>query len=225
MEFADCPLLINHALRICPSVRPMSDDWAVNSTHLDPWLLSAPVLVVSATQSEAAYVPAHLPVLITGIGKTAAAIAVAERLATWAAQGRDLTELLLLNVGTAGALHDHYEGLHEVGAVRNHDMNAEVVRSLGYDPEEHIEWGEGVHLASGDTFVADPEVRDQLATWADLVDMEGYAIALAAQHFGCSLRMIKHVSDQADEGAMDWPTLVDLSARALGEWLALECAD
>lgn len=198
----------------------MGHDWAVNSQPIDPWVLDVPVLVVAATEAEAAYVPDHLPVLITGIGKTAAAIGLTARLSTWAAQGCSLADLELVNVGTAGALRTHFEGIHEVGMVRNHDMNADIIRSLGYDPQEQIELGEGVHLASGDTFVADPEVRDQLATWADLVDMEGYAIALAAQHFGCRLRMIKHVSDQADEGAMDWPALVDLSARALGEWLA-----
>jgi hypothetical protein len=34
------------------------------------------------------------------------------------------------------------------------------------------------------------------------------------------VRLVKHVSDRADEGALAWPELVELSARALGEWLA-----
>ncbi len=184
-----------------------------------PWQLSAPVLVVAATRAEVTRVPEHLPVLITGIGKTAAAIALAAQLSHWLTLSHKLEDLVLLNVGSAGALHDHYEGLHEVGAVRNHDMNAEIIKSMGYDPEEEIELGNGVHLASGDTFVADPDTRARLAQWADLVDMEGYAVALTARRFGCSLRMIKHVSDQADEGAMDWPALVEKSAVALGAWL------
>jgi len=53
-----------------------------------------------------------------------------------------------------------------------------------------------------------------------LVDMEGYAVAYACRAFGAPARLIKHVSDQADAAAMDWPTLVDASARALGGWLA-----
>lgn len=187
--------------------------------ELDPWALSRPALVIAATATEATHVPDHLPVLFTGIGKTAAAISLTAQLSNWRSSGRDLDELLLLNVGSAGALHDHYEGLHEVGAVRNHDMNADIIKSMGYDPEGEIELGDGVHLASGDTFVADPETRARLAQWADLVDMEGYALALTARRFGCTLRMIKHVSDQADEGAIDWPTLVEKSAVALGAWL------
>ncbi|HNA98446.1 MAG TPA: nucleosidase [Marmoricola sp.] len=186
----------------------------------DPWSLTSPLLVVAAATAETTHVPTHLPVLVTGIGKTAAAIAVTTQLAQWRTQGRGLDELLLVNIGSAGALHDHYEGLHEVGVVRNHDMNAEIIRGMGYDPEEEIEVGEGVHLASGDTFVADPQTRTRLAQWADLVDMEGYALALTARRFGCQLRMVKHVSDQADEGALDWPTLVERSAVALGGWLA-----
>lgn len=205
-----------------PVCRDLGQDGWVPNRATDPWKLSTPTLVVAATESEAARVPSYLPLLITGIGKTTAAIALTTALAGWRAKGRDLVELRVLNVGTAGALHDHHEGLHEVGVVRNHDMNAEIIRSLGYDPEDEIELGEGVHLASGDTFVADPETRARLAQWADLVDMEGYALALTAKRFGCSLRMIKHVSDQADEGAMDWPSLVARSAVVLGDWLAVE---
>jgi adenosylhomocysteine nucleosidase len=33
------------------------------------------------------------------------------------------------------------------------------------------------------------------------------------------VRMVKHVSDPADESANDWPTLVDQSARELAAWL------
>lgn len=173
-------------------------------------------LVVAATEAEAAYVPKALPVLITGIGKTAAAVAVARALASY----DDLDGLEVLNVGTAGALHDHHEGLHEPGVVLNHDINAEAIRALGYDPCERLRCGPGdVVLATGDVFVTDPQVRARLATQADLVDMEGYAVVYAAQQFGVPVRLVKHVSDNADESAMDWPTMVDRSARALGRWL------
>ena len=60
-------------------------------------------------------------------------------------------------------------------------------------------------LASGDVFVADPAVRDPLARRADLVDMEGYAVAYACRRFGVPVRLVKHVSDNADEVALDWP--------------------
>jgi nucleoside phosphorylase len=174
-------------------------------------------LVVAATEAEAAYVPHSLPVLITGIGKTAAATAVARALASY----DDLSGLELVNIGTAGALHDHHEGLHEPGVVINHDLNADAIRALGYDPQERLRCGPGeTVLATGDVFVTDPAVRARLAEHADLVDMEGYAVVFAALQFGVPVRLVKHVSDKADESAMDWPSLVDRSARILGEFLA-----
>lgn len=174
------------------------------------------VLVVSATAAEAAHVPADLPLLLTGIGKTAAAAATARALAAY----DDPARVTVLNLGTAGALRAGLEGLHEVGRVLNHDISADLVRALGHDPQEWLELGPtGAVLATGDVFVADPEVRDGLAERADLVDMEGYAVAWAAREAGADCRLVKHVSDAADEGAMDWPALVDRSARALGTWV------
>jgi adenosylhomocysteine nucleosidase len=35
------------------------------------------------------------------------------------------------------------------------------------------------------------------------------------------VRLVKHISDNADETALGWPAMVERSARALGEWLAL----
>jgi adenosylhomocysteine nucleosidase len=178
-------------------------------------------LVVSATRAEAAYVPDDLPVIITGVGKVAAASAVAASLARAEAAGAPYQ--LVVNIGSAGALHDHLEGLHEIGSVLNHDLSANVLRGFGYDPQEWLTVGpeDGLRLATGDVFVSDPLVRAELAAQADLVDMEGYAIAWACRQAGVPVRLIKHISDKADEGAMDWLTLVDLSARALGEWLRL----
>ena len=172
------------------------------------------LLVVSATSAEAAHVPPGLDLLVTGLGKTAAAAATARALATQ-------TYDLVVNIGTAGALHDHREGLFEPGVVLNHDLSAEVIRSLGYDPQERLEVGPSpIVLATGDVFVTDPTVRAALAQRADLVDMEGYAVAWAARQAGVPIRLLKHVSDRADEGAMDWPTLVAASARVLGSALA-----
>lgn len=181
------------------------------------------VLVVSATPEEAAHVPSTVPVLITGVGKVAAATAVAAWLARAQAAGEPYE--LVINIGSAGALHDHLEGLHEVSAVLNHDLSVDALRAFGYDPQEWLALPEaaddGVRLATGDVFVSDPLVRAALAEKADLVDMEGYAIAWACREAGVPVRLVKHVSDQADEGAMDWLTLVDLSARALAQWLEL----
>jgi adenosylhomocysteine nucleosidase len=175
------------------------------------------LLIVSATRAEAAFVPEDLPVVVTGMGKTAAATATAKALATTDTEG-----LTVINLGTAGALRDGLTGLHTPGTVFNHDMNAEAIRALGHDPADTLDVPDGDEtvLASGDVFVTDPLVRDRLAERAHLVDMEGYAVAYACARFGVPVRLVKHVSDSADESALDWPAQVDASARALGEWLA-----
>jgi nucleoside phosphorylase len=110
--------------------------------------------------------------------------------------------------------------------VINHDISADMVRALGYDPEEvlPVPGGDGSVLATGDLFVTETSVRERLARMADLVDMEGYAVAYACRRRGVPLRLVKHVSDAADEGAMDWPELVDHSAAQLGHWLDEELA-
>jgi len=172
------------------------------------------ILVVVATDAEAEYVPTGLRMVITGLGKTAAAVATTRAIV----QERPS---LVVNVGSAGALRDGLSGLFEIGTVVNHDMNADAIRALGYDPRETLAiGGSDIVLASGDVFVTDPVVRERLAAQAHLVDMEGYAVAYACHELGVPLRMVKHVSDQADESAMDWPDVVALSARAVGDWLA-----
>ena len=179
-------------------------------------MTSEVTLVVAATAAEAAHVPPRLPVVLTGLGKTAAAVATTRALA-----GVDPARTYVVNIGTAGALRAGLDGLHLPGTVLNHDMNADAIRALGYDPEERlvVDGGDTTVLASGDVFVTDPAVRDLLAQRADLVDMEGYAVAYACRRMGVAVRLVKHVSDNADASALDWPRLVDRSARVLGEWL------
>ena len=106
--------------------------------------------------------------------------------------------------------------------VINHDVNAEAIRAIGLDPQEelHVEGGDGTVLASGDVFVTDPVVRARLAERAHLVDMEAYGVVYACREYGVPVRVVKHVSDSADEAALDWPALVDASAKVLGEWVS-----
>lgn len=173
-------------------------------------------LVVSAVAGEARYVPETVPVVVTGVGKTAAAVATARALGE-----RGTRDLVVLNVGTTGALRDGMAGLYLPSTVINHDINADAVRALGIDPQEtlQVEGGDGTVLASGDVFVTDPVVRARLAERAHLVDMEAYGVVYACREYGVPVRVVKHVSDSADEGALDWPALVDASAKVLGEWV------
>ena len=170
--------------------------------------------MVVATEVEAEFVPAGLRMVVTGIGKTAAAVGTVRAVL----QERPSE---IVNVGSAGALRAGLTGAFEIGTVLNHDMNGDAVRALGYDPQDVLEVGSSdVMLASGDVFVSDPAVRSRLAARAHLVDMEGYGVAYAAAELGVPVTLVKHVSDDADETALDWVDVVSVSARALGDWLS-----
>jgi adenosylhomocysteine nucleosidase len=170
-------------------------------------------LIVVATEAEAAHVPPGLRLVITGVGKTAAAVGT-----TRAILEERPSEVI--NVGSAGALRDGLAGIFEIGTVLNHDISADAIRSIGLDPRDVLELGASpTALATGDVFVSDPVVRERLAQRAHLVDMEGYAVAYAAASLDVPVRLIKHVSDNADETALVWVDAVAASARAVGEWL------
>ncbi|MCF8610131.1 nucleosidase [Gordonia sp. HY285] len=171
-------------------------------------------LIVSATHAEAAHLGARTDVLVTGIGKVRAAMAVTRRL-----ERGDYTRVI--NIGTAGALHDHHSGLFVPSAVVEHDISAAALTAIGYDTVDRWEFddGDGSVLATGDTFVTDPARRAQLAERADLVDMEGAAIAQVCAHYRIPLTLVKAVSDQADDSAMEWPQVVDAAARQLADWV------
>lgn len=172
-------------------------------------------LFVVAARAEATAFDHSLPVLVTGIGKIRASAALAACLARYESAGG--LPSAVVNIGTAGALRNHMLGVHRVETVLLHDFSHSAVRKItGTDeyPPLHVGPHEpgsgdtntataeaGVVLATGDTFVADSSVRDELARTADLVDMEGYAIAQVAHNFGVSVELIKHVSDGADESS------------------------
>lgn len=182
------------------------------------------VLVVSATRAEAAHVPPGFELLVTGIGKVAAAVAVASavvRRRTLLSDGVAPRPLLVVNIGTAGALRDEMHGLYVPSRVLNHDISSDVLRSMGYpvDDDLAVDEGDGSVLATGDAFVSDPSVRAALAARAGLVDMEGFAVAHACATLGVRYRLVKHVSDNADETALNWADRIDASARVLGQWL------
>lgn len=168
-------------------------------------------LVVVALRSEAAHLRTD-DVLLTGIGKVAAATAVAAALA----QRRPR---FVLNVGTAGALHDHLEGVHVIGRVLEHDLDHAFLAGLIGEPlvgEIVLDESATTVLATGDAFIADVTVRQALARRADLVDMEGFAVARACQLAGVSCRMVKVVSDPASgDAARTWQEQADGTARQI----------
>ena len=108
----------------------------------------------------------------------------------------------------------------EVAIVLGGPTIDKIAALVGVDPSPPIVIGEGLTLATGDRFIADPAERQRLASVAHLVDMEGYAVASAAQLLDLELIVIKHVSDQADDAAPDrWIDAVAMSSKELAVWL------
>ncbi|MFE6151000.1 nucleosidase [Streptomyces sp. NPDC057889] len=173
-------------------------------------------LLVLAVKEEAQFLDTDLPVLLTGMGKVNAATALATVLA------RGPRPSGIVNLGTAGALRPGWTGTHVIGSVIQHDLDNAVLASLTGEiygaPIDLPDHG-GPVLATGDSFISDEEARARLAAHAPLVDMEGYALASAAQQAGVPLRIVKHVSDEAGDGAArTWRETVAGCARVLADW-------
>jgi adenosylhomocysteine nucleosidase len=173
-----------------------------------------PLIVVAVREEAVAFGPG-ISYLCAGPGKVAAAVAT-----SWALS--QVRPSVVVNIGTAGALHPHLEGLHEISSVAQHDFDVKALEAItGQTFERVIDLRRpGLRLVTGDVFVADAAVRDALAASADLVDMEGYAVAAAARRHDVEVRLVKYVSDTADESAaFDWPRETRLASAHLAEWL------
>jgi adenosylhomocysteine nucleosidase len=180
------------------------------------------VLFVAALPEETAALPADAPVLHVGVGKVQAAATLARHLAT---DGRDVD--LVVNLGTAGGLRGQDIGdLVEVARVHQHDFDQPGVsrfvgRELPGGPLDlHGPPGAAGRLATGDRVILDADERARLAADADVVDMEGYAIAAVAATFGVDAWITKAVSDAADGDALvTWREAMDRCAEALARWV------
>ena len=174
-----------------------------------------PLLVVALEEEATHLHVSELPILVTGAGKVNAAIAVSSILA-------EASPTRVVNLGTAGALHDGMAGTHVIGSVVQHDLDDAALFALsGLHFGEPVQVAaDGARLVTGDVFVSDAATRTRLAQIADLVDMEGYAVARAAVHAGVPVTLVKEVSDNADEAAgRSWRETVDECAERLGAWV------
>jgi adenosylhomocysteine nucleosidase len=175
-------------------------------------------LVVVAVRQEAAHLTG-VDVLLTGIGKVAAAASVARAVA-------ERRPSRVLNVGTAGALREGVEGIHRIGRVIEHDVDHAALSALIGEPvpgEVLLDADLPMVLATGDAFVQGGPERLRLAERAHLVDMEGYAVAVACAAAGVPCELVKVVSDAADETAgHTWLEQVDMLARVIADVVAQE---
>jgi adenosylhomocysteine nucleosidase len=108
----------------------------------------------------------------------------------------------IINMGTAGGITLGH-GIHRINTVWQHDVN---LMALGMQPGIHfndpasmiIMPGGGKTCASGDMFITEP---DKLRVECDVVDMEAYSVAKAANTLGIDIEVWKYISDPADAGA------------------------
>jgi predicted 5'-methylthioadenosine/S-adenosylhomocysteine nucleosidase len=174
-----------------------------------------PVLFVAALAVEVAAFE-DVPVLVTGCGKLNAAVGLSRALS---AHRPDV----VVNVGTAGALLDGYEGLQLVGGCIQHDLDALSLEQLtGERPTERLDLGtgSGTVVATGDRVVTEAaEGRRIAGLGAHLVDMEAFALARVCAAFDVPFLCAKYVSDRADDDvAASWTASVHRASEALFAW-------
>ncbi len=166
-------------------------------------------LLVAALDAELVAFPADLPGfdrLVTGPGKLQATYAL-----TRALDAAEYDEIVV--VGTAGAIDARLDAdVYEIGAAIQHDVtdiDGIVGQHVSLPPRMETAQ-DGVTIATGDHFVDDSEAVGVIRPLgAVLVDMETYAYIWVAERFGVPIRVLKAVSDRAQDDAItDWRAAV-----------------
>jgi len=110
----------------------------------------------------------------------------------------------ILNFGFAGALKSRFplgsiERVTSVGKytplLHTLDLHSQQLSNSIYPPFEFSETSPLVSLVSSDFPIHEPALCQELGQHHDLVDMEGYGIAFAANHFKKPCTLFKIVSD------------------------------
>ncbi|WP_309065865.1 phosphorylase family protein [Microbacterium sp.] len=166
-------------------------------------------LLVAALESELQAFPTDLPGfdrLVTGPGKLKAAYGL-----TRALDAKKYDEVLV--VGTAGAVEDAIDaGVYDVSAAIQHDVqDLDGIVGQHVSLPARIETGrEGLTIATGDIFVDDADAVQRIRSLGGvLVDMETFAFVWVAQQFGVPIRVLRAVSDRAQDGATTiWDDMV-----------------
>lgn len=185
-------------------------------------------LLVAALDSELQAFPAELPGfdrLVTGPGKLMAAFGLTRALDAALAAGAQYDEIVV--VGTAGAVADEVEsGIYDVAAAIQHDvqdLNGVVGQHVSLP--QRVETGrDGVTIATGDIFVDDADAVARIRSLGGvLVDMETFSFIWVAQQFKVSIRVLRVVSDRAQDGATQiWDDVVAACSAQLWRHLQRE---
>jgi len=174
------------------------------------------IAVALPQELDSALLQGAAQVFYTGVGKVNATMATLQAL-------KSFNPDILINFGTAGAVHSGLSGLLPISRAVQRDMNAEPLAPRGTTPfhtgPHQLDSGQaGWVCGTGDSFVSahDP--------WFDtagihLVDMELFAIASACQHQGVSWRAMKFISDQANvDSPNHWQANVRRGEELFAQW-------
>ncbi len=155
--------------------------------------MNADYIILLALKDEAPNLVGKPGVFFTGVGKVNAAITAAKLIERY-------NPKRVFNFGTAGCISDlvpnklyrinHFSqrDLYLSGCITEQELIAEMSPIL-----LNVN---GVRLSTGDNFVT-----NSTGIEADLVDMEGYAIAKACKYADVEFICYKYISDMADENA------------------------
>ena len=124
--------------------------------------------------------PEGVEVAVSGMGMAAARIAAEELVGKGATQ--------IINAGVCGALDNSLKrgSVHRVSRVGVDESPCLAVENSG------------LRLATVDKPVFEPDRKKELAKQADLVDMEGYAVARVCKENSIACIMVKGVTDFGD---------------------------
>ena len=183
-------------------------------------------LLVAALEAELVAFPPELPGfdrLVTGPGKLQATYAL-----TRALDARRLRR----DPGRGHGRRDRCRGstatVYEIDAAIQHDVtDIDGIVGQHVSLPRRVELGRDAKastIATGDHFVDDAEAVAVIRPLgAGLVDMETYAYAWVAAQFGVPIRVIKAISDRAQDDAItDWRTAVSACSAQLREFVLAE---
>jgi adenosylhomocysteine nucleosidase len=172
------------------------------------------ILFVFALESESGMLFNDYQVIYTGIGKVNAAFKLTQAIERYKPE-------LIINLGTAGSdIFKKYDIVNCTQFIQR-DMD---VRGLGFDLYKTPLTQTPIVLNYGITF---PNIKSGICGTGDsfetslknkpynVVDMEGYALALIAQNYDIPFLCLKFISDGADDEAADnWKKNVIHAAEA-----------
>lgn len=189
------------------------------------WQNQSMKLLVAALDIELVAFPESIPGyvrLVTGAGKLRAAMGL-----TRALERGIYDEVLVL--GTAGSVGGKLGlGMYDIASAIQWDVSdLEGEQGKSMVVPAVVETGrEGIVIATGDKFVHHQAETDVItALGGSMVDMETYVYIWVAQQYGVPIRVVKAVSDSAEDGAIfDWRTRVTQCSAELWEWFQAEFA-